>query len=250
MRYFIELTYEGTAYHGWQVQKNASSVQEILNESLSTILGEKIEVTGSGRTDTGVHALQQVAHFDTEGKFREERLVFKLNSFLPRDIAVRSIRKVVPEAHARYDAVSRGYEYRITRIKDPFLVRQAFYYRKELDLQEMNKVCDVLKTIDDFKSFSKVKTDVNHYRCKVGNAGWKKTDSGIFFTIEADRFLRGMVRALVGTMISIGEGKLDRENFEHIIASGDRKKAGASVPAHGLYLSQVAYPESIYFEER
>ncbi len=246
LRYFIDLTYNGTAYHGWQIQPNAVSVQQLINEALGLMLREPVETLGSGRTDTGVHALQQVAHFDTGKRFKNDTLVRKLNSYLPKDIAVRSIRKVDKNAHARYDALSREYEYRIVLKKDPFQIDKAYYLRKIPDLDEMNQSAEILKTHVDFESFSKVKTDVTTFECRIAEAVWKMADNMLIFNISADRFLRGMVRALVGTMLDIGDKKIRPDDLIHIIESRDRRKAGIAVPAHGLYLKKVTYPEEIY----
>lgn len=246
MRYFIDITYDGTAYHGWQIQKNALSVQQIVNESLTLILEEKINTIGSGRTDTQVHAFQQIAHFDTQKPVKTERLKDKLNSYLPKDIAVNHIRKVNSDVHARYDASLRCYEYMIIQKKDPFYVKRAYYYRRILNLDKMNSAAELLKTSNDFQSFSRVKTEVNHFKCKVKEAHWTKINELVIFSICADRFLRGMVRALVGTMLDIGTDKITISDFEKILKYRDRKKAGRAVPAYGLYLKSVTYPDHIY----
>jgi len=245
-RYFIDLAYDGTRYHGWQTQKNAASVQETLDQALSLILGEMVETVGSGRTDTRVHALQQVAHFDVSRKIQAEKIRDRLNSYLPGDIAIRHIWEVKPDAHARFDAVRRCYEYRISRIKDPFLVQRACYFRKEIDLEQMNEAAGILINTRNFQSFSRVKTEVNHFICEVYDAVWEKAGEMIIFSICADRFLRGMVRALVGTMLDIGTGKTGIDDLNKIILQRDRKAAGRAVPAHGLYLKSVRYPEEIY----
>jgi tRNA pseudouridine38-40 synthase len=210
------------------------------------MLGEKIETTGSGRTDTGVHALSQFAHFDYRKALNTRDLVYKLNSLLPEDIAVKLIRPVVEKAHARFDAIGRTYIYKITRQKDPFLINRAYYFRGNLDLDSMNTGAELLKTYSDFESFSKVKTEVNNFNCSISLAEWSDNGSELIFTISSDRFLRGMVRAIVGTLLDIGQGKLQTEELKSIIESKDRKKAGRAVPAHGLYLSKVIYPENIY----
>lgn len=245
-RYFIELAYKGTAYHGWQIQHNAVSVQQLLNRALSLKLKEAVETTGSGRTDRGVHALRQFAHFDFHKPLNAENLVFQLNRVLPNDISVKSVLEVHPEAHARFDAISRSYIYKINRQKDPFSVETSYYRRGDLDLEKMNRAAAVIKTSRDFESFSKVKTDVNHFLCHLSRSDWVEEGDILTYMVTADRFLRGMVRALVGTMLDIGTGKISPDKLETIINSRDRKLAGRAVPAHGLFLSEVAYPASIY----
>lgn len=246
LRFFIEISYRGTAYHGWQVQKNAVSVQEILNNALQLITGEDIETTGSGRTDTGVHALQQYVHVDLEKKINENWLTHKLNNMLPKDIAIKCIREVNPEAHARFSVQSRSYEYLITRVKDPFLINRAFYLRRALDISLMQEGAEYLKNTTDFESFSKVKTQVNHFQCKVSDISWDLRGSLLIFSVTADRFLRGMVRTLVGTLLDLGSGKIDFQAFKEIVLSHDRKQAGRAVPAHGLYLKKIVYPKDIF----
>lgn len=245
-RYFIELSYKGTQYHGWQIQKNATGVQHHLNRALSLKLGKEIETTGSGRTDRGVHALQQFAHFDYDKPFREDELVYQLNQVLPRDISVNKICSVNSEAHARFDAISRSYVYKINQKKDPFLMETSCYHRAELNIDLMNEGAAILETTLDFESFSKVKTDVNHFRCTITRSEWIREADQLFYYITADRFLRGMVRALVGTMLDIGSGKITLDDLNIIINSRDRKKAGRAVPAHGLFLLEIKYPDSIF----
>jgi tRNA pseudouridine38-40 synthase len=249
-RYFIELAYKGTAYHGWQIQRNATGVQQLVNRALSLKLGETIETIGSGRTDKGVHALQQFAHFDIKKHLNEQHLVFQLNRVLPKDITARNIYEVNPEAHARFDAESRSYVYKINRIKDPFLTDTSYYRRGDLDLDLMIRCAEIFKTTVDFESFSKVKTDVNHFRCVISQSKWLQYDEKLYYHVTADRFLRGMVRTLVGTMLDIGTGKTSLKDLEKIINSQDRKKAGRAVPAHGLYLTEVRYPSSIFLNRK
>ena len=245
MRYFIELSYYGTNYSGWQIQRNAQSVQGKLNECLSLRLGEDIETTGSGRTDAGVHALQQFAHFDFNKTIDPDKLTFQLNQLLPQDISVRKIFRVMDDAHARFDALEREYQYIITTGKDPFLQNMAYYFNIGLDITLMNKAAQFFLDWRDFQSFSKVKTDVNHFICNIKKAHWEKSDNRLIFEIVADRFLRGMVRSIVGTLIEIGQHKMKPEDLKNILESKDRKKAGRAVPAYGLYLSRVSYPEDI-----
>lgn len=249
-RYFIDLSYKGTNYHGWQIQKNATGVQQLLNRALSLKTGGDIETIGSGRTDKGVHALQQFAHFDTPKKINEEQLAFQLNRVLPNDIAVKSIHKVNPDAHARFDATSRSYQYKINNIKDPFLINTSYYRRGDLNLALLNQAAESLMGTQDFESFSKVKTDVNHFRCTITRSEWVQEEDKIYYNVTADRFLRGMVRTLVGTMLDIGDGKISLEELNNIIESLDRKKAGRAVPAHGLYLTEVRYPSDVFINKR
>ena len=247
-RYFIELAYRGTAYHGWQIQHNAVSVQQLLNRALSLKLKEAIETTGSGRTDRGVHALQQFAHFDCRKPIHAENLVFQLNRVLPGDISVKRIMEVHQEAHARFDALSRSYMYKINLQKDPFSIETSYYRRGDIDLEMLNRSAAIIKTTMDFESFSKVKTDVNHFRCKISRSEWVMENYMLTYYVTADRFLRGMVRALVGTMLDIGTGKASSDTLDMIINSRDRKLAGRAVPAQGLFLSEVTYPASIFIK--
>ena len=241
MRYFIELAYKGTNYHGWQYQPNANSVQETLNKALSLLLKTEIDIIGAGRTDTGVHAKQMFAHFDYDSDIEVEPLVKKLNSFLPKDIVIFSIIKVANEAHARFDATKRTYEYHIHTTKDAFESDDSWFVPSPLDLDKMNEACQLLFKYHDFECFSKTNTDVRTFNCVIFEAYWKQSGNTIVFTISADRFLRNMVRAIVGTMINIGTGKINLTDFEKIIESKDRNEAGFSVPAHGLYLTQIEY---------
>ena len=244
-RYFIELAYNGTRFYGWQVQPNAPSVQEQIEKALSVIGREEIAVTGAGRTDTGVHARFFVAHFDSEsGKLDDPDFCWKLNSFLDRDIVVFRIFKVKPDAHARFDAISRSYHYYITRRKDPFAQETAWYFKYPLDVAKMNEACKSLFEYIDFTSFSKLHTDVKTNNCKIFQAEWREEGDRLVFIIKADRFLRNMVRAIVGTLIEVGQGKISIDGFREIIEMKNRGFAGVSVPAHGLFLVGIEYPES------
>ena len=245
MRYFIELAYNGKAYHGWQSQPNAASVQETLEKVLFTVLRVETSVVGAGRTDTGVHASQYFAHFDAEKITDVKNLIFKLNSMLADDIAVYDIFNVTPDAHARFDAISRSYEYRVVQYKDPFVNDTAYFVRNTLDVEKMNKAAAILKDYKDFKCFSKSKTDVKTYNCRIDHAFWKEKEGKLFFHIKADRFLRNMVRAIVGTLLEVGLGKIPVEQMHTIINSRDRQQAGTSVPAKGLFLCKIEYPKSI-----
>ncbi|QOI96955.1 MAG: tRNA pseudouridine(38-40) synthase TruA [Flammeovirgaceae bacterium] len=245
-RYFFEITYNGSNYAGWQSQANALGVQTVVENALTKLFRTPVKIIGSGRTDTGVHCLQQFFHADIEKPFTKEDLIHRLNSFLPNDIAIRSICKVKPDASARYDAVERTYAYHITTVKDPLLIGLALHYFKPLDMQTMNRAAALLCGEQDFTCFSKVKTDVNHFICHVKKARWRRQGARLVFTITANRFLRGMVRAIVGTLLDVGTGKLSVKYVEQIIKSKDRRKAGANVDPHGLYLVHVKYPKSIF----
>ena len=245
MRYFLELSYNGKAYHGWQNQPNAITVQEVLENALSTLLRTTIEIVGAGRTDTGVHALQMFAHFDCSSKLDIAQLKYNLNSFLPKDIAIQNIFEVKKDAHARFDAISRTYLYRICTEKDAFNFDKVYYINNDLHIDKMNEASKILFEYNNFECFSKTNTDVKTFNCKIIKAEWVKKNNELHFTIEADRFLRNMVRAIVGTLIRVGTGKLEIEDMHTIIKSKNRSKAGYSVPAHGLYLSKIEYPEQI-----
>ena len=246
MRYFFEITYDGTNYNGWQNQANAVGVQQVVEESLSKLLREKTSIVGSGRTDTGVHCVQQYFHADFSNPINSKELLPRLNSFLPKDIAIRSIVEVTPTAHARYDARERSYEYIITTRKNPLMVGRAYYLFKECDVSLMNEAAALLIGKHDFTSFSKVKTDVNHFECTIKKALWVKKGDLLIFKITANRFLRGMVRAVVGTLLEVGTKKISIKEFQGIIKSKDRKKAGMNVPADGLYLVHVKYPKKVW----
>lgn len=245
MRYFVQFSYHGKAYHGWQNQPNAITVQQVLEETFCTILKEKIELVGAGRTDTGVHAKMMFAHFEVMQVFDTEALVYRINALLPDDIALQRIFAVHDEAHARFDALERTYEYLIVQEKNPFSVDAAHYVRHPLDIEKMNQVARMLLEFNDFKSFSKSKTDVHTYLCTISHAEWTYRGHYLVFTITANRFLRNMVRALVGTLLDVGTGKSTLTDVKAIINSKDRREAGTSVPAKGLYLTQVAYPKTI-----
>ena len=241
MRYFIELSYNGKNYHGWQIQPDANSVQEELNKAISTILQEEISVVGAGRTDAGVHASQMYAHLDTDKKLNKNH-VYKFNSLLPDDIVVYKIHSVKDDAHARFDAISRSYEYKIWLGRNPFLLETTWqlYYQK-LNISLMNNAAKVLLEYEDFQCFSKVKTEVHTFNCDVTLAEWKQKENELTFHISANRFLRNMVRAIVGTLIDVGTGKTTIEEFRKIIESKNRNNAGLSVPAKALFLTEVTY---------
>jgi tRNA pseudouridine38-40 synthase len=244
-RYFIELQYDGSSFAGWQIQPNARTVQAEIENALSTILRETTAVTGCGRTDTGVHARFFVAHFDSLKSMQKtdlEKLTFKLNRFLPISIHIFKIYPVKPDAHARFDAISRTYKYYLTTSKNPFLEKYAWYYFCDFDFKLMNNTAKILYEYQDFTSFSKLHTQTKTNNCKITFAEWTYENGTWVFTITADRFLRNMVRAIVGTLINVGRGHISTDEFRKIIELKERQKAGQSVPAHGLFLEKVEYP--------
>lgn len=246
-RFFITLSYNGKNYVGWQVQPNGMSVQQALQDALSTILRQEVTVVGAGRTDAGVHAREMMAHFDWgESPFLPGDLVHKLNNFLPKDISISAIRQVHPDAHARFSAVSRTYKYYVTTVKDPFLHEYTYRLFFHPDLEAMNILCGVLKEYTDFTSFSKLHTDVKTNNCRIEYARWEKKGELYEFTVCADRFLRNMVRAIVGTLFEAGRGRLDEQGFRHIIEARNRNVAGDSAPGHALFLEKVTYPDDIW----
>ncbi|ADV47825.1 tRNA pseudouridine(38-40) synthase TruA [Cellulophaga sp. E16_2] len=245
MRYFIRFSYFGKHYHGWQKQPNAVTVQGVLEDALSKLLANEIILMGAGRTDAGVHAKELYAHFDFEEIPNKENFVFRLNAFLPKDIAILDVFQVPEDAHARFNAVARTYEYWIVQQKNPFLTNHAHLIKYPLDINKMNEAAQVFLSHIDFECFSKSNTAVNTFNCDVKYAEWKVTDGILVFTITADRFLRNMVRAIVGTLLEVGLGKIDISNVKAILKSKDRSKAGASAPAKGLYLTSVLYPDNI-----
>ncbi|MGE5406903.1 MAG: tRNA pseudouridine(38-40) synthase TruA [Methanosarcina sp.] len=247
-RYFLFIAYKGTSYHGWQIQPHSITVQQILEDSLSKVLGEKTETTGAGRTDTGVHASYFCLHFDSTANDLETRkgFLFRLNGLLPKDISVNKIMKVNPEAHARFNATSRTYKYYISRIKDPFAEDSSWYVYGNIDVDLMNKACSILLKESDFTSFSRLHSDNKTNICKIYDASWVEEQNRIVFKIRADRFLRNMVRAIVGTMVDLGRGKISLEDFKSIIDSHNRSRAGKSAPAKGLFLEGIEYPRGIF----
>jgi tRNA pseudouridine38-40 synthase len=247
-RYFIYISYKGTSYHGWQVQPNSVTVQKILDEALTTILNEEIATTGAGRTDAGVHALVFCAHFDSivPDLTNNKSLIFRLNRFLPKDISVSRLIKVRPEAHARFSATSRTYRYNISKTKNPFWAESSWFVHGKIDTELLNEACALLLNYSDFTSFSRLHTDTKTNNCKIYYAVWEEADDRLIFTIKADRFLRNMVRAIVGTIMEVGTQKLLIREFEDIIIAKDRCKAGKSAPAKGLFLIDIEYPEEIF----
>jgi tRNA pseudouridine38-40 synthase len=247
-RYFIFISYKGTSYHGWQIQSNSITVQQILEEALSVVLNEKISTIGAGRTDTGVHATFFCAHFESISSDLSEiwNLIFRLNQYLPPDISVSSIKKVVPDASARYSAISRTYKYYISKVKDPFFDNSSWYIHGNTDAALMNRACEILYKHSDFTSFSKLHSGAKTNICKIYSTKWEESDNRLVFNIKADRFLRNMVRAIVGTMVEIGNGKMNLKEFEEIILAKDRCRAGKSAPAKGLFLVDIEYPVEIF----
>lgn len=274
MRYFIQLSYNGTPYHGWQRQPNAVTVQQTIEGALSTLLQQPTSIMGAGRTDTGVHALMMYAHVDMEhtktdggnnalslrprdeGESRKcalekadlENLTYKLNNLLPPSIAIQGFFPVAAEAHTRFDAISRSYMYKLSPVKNPFTTDKVYYYRPTLSLQKMNTAAQILLEYKDFECFSKAHTDVRTYLCDITQAKWEIVGNEWLFTITANRFLRNMVRAIVGTLLEIGRGKQSPEWMHKVLQSKNRAIAGASAPAHGLYLQHIGYPDSIVLD--
>ncbi|MDQ3292660.1 MAG: tRNA pseudouridine(38-40) synthase TruA [Bacteroidota bacterium] len=247
MRYFLEIAYDGTNYHGWQIQPNAVTVQQVLNDCLSTILRETIETIGSGRTDTGVHAEQQFVHFDVTRTLDKEEACYRFNRILPHDIAVKNIYEVSPEAHARFDAVARTYEYRICLNNNPFLHAYSHYLSRKPNIEAMNEAAEMLLGFEDFTTFSKVKGETKHYKCQMYYAHWElREDDMLIFTIRANRFLRGMVRLIVGTLLDVGSEKLTISDFKEVVSSQDRRQSSGAAPAAGLFLTRVEYPENYF----
>ncbi|MGB6083587.1 tRNA pseudouridine(38-40) synthase TruA [Moheibacter sp.] len=248
MRYFLELAYNGKDYFGWQRQPKQISVQEVLEKALSTLLRQPIEITGAGRTDTGVHAQKMFAHFDFE-EILPQDLVHRLNSFLPKNIVIYKIHEMKSDAHARFDATDRTYHYFVQQGKDAFNYDFVWQIHFQLDIEKMNRAATMLLGKKDFSSFAKLHTDVKTHICEVKFAEWTQNKNELKFTITADRFLRNMVRAIVGTLVDVGKGKISLEEFNKIIAQKDRSFASGSAPAQGLYLADVVYPKSIFINE-
>ncbi|SCX87988.1 tRNA pseudouridine38-40 synthase [Nonlabens sp. Hel1_33_55] len=248
-RYFIELAYDGTVYHGWQRQPQSISVQEVLEDGLSKMLHTKMYVTGAGRTDAGVHAAQMFAHFDYEDEIDTIQLAYRLNRWIAKDISIFEIKKVTDKAHARFSATHRSYEYRFNLRPDAFKNRSTYVLYRIPDIEHMQQAADILLEYTDFECFSRTNTDVKTYLCDVSEARFEHKDFELIFHITANRFLRNMVRAVVGTLLQVGYGKLEVEDMHRIIASKDRGEAGASAPAQGLYLTRVRYPDEIWINE-
>jgi tRNA pseudouridine38-40 synthase len=245
-RYFLWIAYNGSGYHGWQIQPNGLSVQEEIEDALAILFGEPIEIVGAGRTDAGVHARQMVVHADLPFMNDIQLVIKQLNGILSSAIAIHQIQPVSKNAHARFDALSRTYEYWIVTRKNPFYAQTTAAIYAPLDFNAMNRAASILLEYKDFTSFSKLHTDVKTNDCDIQEAYWEQRDEHWVFTITANRFLRNMVRAIVGTLIQVGRGKLTENDFRNIIESKNRSMAGASVNPNGLYLVQVRYPEHLF----
>lgn len=246
-RYFIYLSYNGENYCGWQVQPNGISVQEAIEKGLTTLLRTPTSIVGAGRTDAGVHARMMTAHFDSESENLDLSLLTdKLNRILPKDIAIYRIVEVNPQAHARFDATSRLYRYYITTEKDPFLHHLKYKIHGNLDVEKMNACANILFEYEDFTSFSKLHTDVKTNNCIIMQTHWEQHGNDFIFTIKANRFLRNMVRSIVGTLLEAGRGKLDEAGMRQVIEAKDRAKAGTSVPGHALFLEEIEYNDNIF----
>lgn len=245
MRYFIDISYNGKNYHGWQIQKNAVTVQSTIQDVISKILGKSTDIVGSGRTDTGVHAKSQVAHFDVN-KEVDNDFIYRVNAFLPQDISINSVTQVVDNFHARFDAISREYIYKIHDLKSPFLDGLSTFYNKKINMDLINEACSTIMKNSDFQSFSKVKTEVKNFNCIISHASIRRKNNFYLFKFCANRFLRGMVRALVGTLLQLNEGKINLKEFKLIFEKKNREYAGPSAPPYGLYLNKVNYNSDIF----
>ena len=242
-RYFLELAYKGTKYSGFQRQENANTVQAEVEQALQTLQRRPVLLTGSSRTDTGVHALQNYFHFDFDDALHPQ-FVYKMNAILPPDIVVRKLWPMPAAAHSRFDAVSREYEYRIYRYKNPFLQGQALYFPYKLDMDSVLEAADIIKKQTNFFAFSKTNTHVKNFNCSIYNSGWREEGEVLTYTVEGNRFLRGMVRLLTASMLKIGRGQLDLNEFKMLFATG--QKCGYSVPACGLFLKRVNFPKNYF----
>lgn len=247
MRYFLELRYDGAAYCGWQRQPDAPTVQQTIEQALSKLLRHSVEIVGAGRTDTGVNASYYVAHFDTDAEFDTKQLLYKVNLVLPHDISVESITPVPGEAHARFDAKEREYTYYISTVKNPFRRHSAWINYQPLDVDKMNEAAKLLLEYSDFTSFAKLNSNNKTNICRIMVAEWMREEGGVLrFTIRADRFLRNMVRSIVGTLVDVGRGRYTVEEFRAIVEAKDLSRSSAGAPAQGLFLSDVVYPKEIF----
>lgn len=246
-KYFVELSYDGSEFHGWQIQRNAKAIQEVLQTAFGQYFGQMVHLTGCGRTDTGVHARQFFAHFELSAPIENaSSALHHLNAMIPRSIALLQFHAVSDEASARFSATSRTYEYSIINRKDPFAQGRRWHLHTALNTDAMNTACELLKSHTDFGCFAKSRNQSSHYVCHISHAHWDVLSDGYLFTVSANRFLRNMVRAMVGTLVEVGEGVLSLDDFSAVLLSNDRRRAGQSVPAHGLYLTQVSYPAVIF----
>jgi tRNA pseudouridine38-40 synthase len=244
-RYFVELAYRGTAYHGWQIQPNAVTIQQVLNEKISARLGEDIYCVGCGRTDTGVHARRFFMHFDADKPLPPD-FILKMNAFLPRDIVFYRLFPVAADAHSRFDAIQRTYKYILSRRKDPFMLDYCGFHFGDLKVEKMMQAAGILLNYTDFQALSKASDEQEHHLCNISHSQWIEKKDKLIYTVSSNRFLRGMVRIIVGTLLEVGKGKFTVEDFEHIIRQRDRKLAGGAAPAQGLYLSEVIYPPGLF----
>lgn len=242
-RYFLEVAYKGTNYSGFQKQQNANTIQAEIEKAFLTLYRQPVLLTGSSRTDAGVHALQNYFHFDFEPEMHA-KFLYKMNALLPIDIVLKKVHKMPPDAHSRFDAISREYEYRIYRFKDPFLFGEALYYPYKLELSLMNEAAELLKNQTGFFAFAKTNTQVNNYNCSIYKSVWLLKDDCLIYNIEGNRFLRGMVRLLTASMLQVGRGNLTLKDFAHFFSSN--QKCGFSIPSHGLFLKAVTFP-SFFF---
>lgn len=245
-RYFIRFQYHGAPFHGWQKQPNAITVQETMENAVSKLLSVETEVIGAGRTDTGVHAEEMWAHIDTLKKQDTDQLKYRLNSFLPESISVLEILPVVPDAHTRFSAEARTYEYHIHFQKSSFLNDRSWHIRRELDQGALNEAAKVMLEFEEFSAFARSNDSASHHRCNIFDSMWEHRDVCSVYRVRANRFLRNMVRAMVGTMVDVGLGKISLEDLREIIRSGDRRKAGESAPPQGLFLTKVEYPKDLF----
>lgn len=246
MRYFLDISYKGTHYHGWQVQPNMPTLQAEIEQALSLLLGEKTSIIGSGRTDAGVHAVQQIAHFESSQVFDLATLTYKLNAFLSKDIVVNKLFRVKDGVHARFDALRRTYHYHIHQGKNPFNQELSYYFRPSLDIDSIKQGCEIIKDWRNFECFSKVHTEVKHFYCEIYEAYWSQKGTEHLFMITANRFLRGMVRTIVGTFLDVGTGRASLKELKELLRRGDRTRAGKAAPACGLFLQKIEYSQSIF----
>lgn len=242
-RYFIEVAYKGINYSGFQIQENANTIQAEIEKAFKTIHRNSVELTGSSRTDAGVHALQNFFHFDYE-EIVHPQFIYKVNALLPRDIAVKNLFQMSELAHSRFDAISREYIYNIHSFKDPFIQSTSLYFPYKLDIKLMNQASDLLKEQINFFAFSKTNTQVKNFNCRIIKSEWILGENKLIYNIEANRFLRGMVRAITATLLKIGRHKFSMSDFEKLFI--EERKAGFSVPAHGLFLTKVNYPQNYF----
>jgi tRNA pseudouridine38-40 synthase len=249
MRYFLDVSYDGTAFHGYQIQPNAITVQEVLEKAVSTLLGCKTAMLASGRTDTGVHAIQQIIHFETEKVIDAQRFAYRLNAFLPKTISVNDIVLVKPEAHARFDAERRSYQYKMHKRKNPFAEGRSLHVPFALDNEKIQDACEIINHTRNFQALSKVHTEVNHFECEIFAISWEEFNETYLFTVKANRFLRGMIRAMVGTLLEIGQHRMSIERLEQVLKNKNRSDAGKAVAPEGLYLFKIEYPAHIYISQ-